>query len=347
MSDLIPNRREELHKEFPEIILLDSQDPESLNAYLNSRGMLEDTETILSIGPAGEGNMNLTLRVITDRQRLILKQSFPWVEKYPQIDAPWDRIIREARFYGLVSNDSMVSSRTPILLDLDVQSRIAIMQDLGETADFTSLYSGEKMTEHDAGILGSWLASLHVGNFVADNRSTLTNRDMRELNHLHIFDFPLRSDNGINLDAITPGLVKAAKALKTDAQYVETVRQLGEDAYLEDGPTLLHGDFFPGSWLKTKDGIRIIDPEFCFYGKAEFDVSVAIAHFSLSGQPESITCAFLEAYDPEEAFNRKLVNQLAGVEIMRRLIGVAQLPLTASIETKTKLLEFSRELVLN
>ena len=38
--------------------------------------------------------------------------------------------------------------------------------------------------------------------------------------------------------------------------------------------------------------------------------------------------------------------QLAGVEIMRRLIGYAQLPLTANRERKRKLLDLSRELVL-
>ncbi|WOO40964.1 phosphotransferase [Rubellicoccus peritrichatus] len=346
MSQLLPERREELSKEFPEIILLDVDDPEGLSAYLNSRGMLGDDEVIRSAGLAGEGNMNLTLRVKTDRQRLILKQSFPWVQKYPQIDAPWDRIIREARFYGLTSENASVSSRTPKLFDLDIQSRIAILEDLGEAADFTTVYSGEAINPKDAATLGDWLASLHLGDFDPNNRSALTNRDMRELNHAHIFEIPLQSDNGLNLDTITPGLADAAKDLKSNEDYVKTVQNLGQTAYLEDGPTLLHGDYFPGSWLITDQGIRIIDPEFCFFGKSEFDVGVALAHFAMSGQSGNVAEAFMLSYNAGEAFDMKLANQLAGVEIMRRLIGYGQLPLTADLENKKALLKRSLELVL-
>jgi len=41
-----------------------------------------------------------------------------------------------------------------------------------------------------------------------------------------------------------------------------------------------------------------------------------------------------------------LARQFAGVEIMRRLIGVAQLPLQASLDRKQELLGHARELVL-
>jgi len=59
-------------------------------------------------------------------------------------------------------------------------------------------------------------------------------------------------------------------------------KELG-DLYLSDGPTLLHGDFYPGSWLRTTQGIRIIDPEFAFTGAAEFDVGVFAAHLAFTG----------------------------------------------------------------
>lgn len=41
-----------------------------------------------------------------------------------------------------------------------------------------------------------------------------------------------------------------------------------------------------------------------------------------------------------------LARQFAGVEIMRRLIGVAQLPLVADLNQKEELLNLSRDLVL-
>ena len=43
---------------------------------------------------------------------------------------------------------------------------------------------------------------------------------------------------------------------------------------------------------------------------------------------------------------RRLALQFAGMEIMRRLIGVAQLPLAADLSRKEALLATSRDLVL-
>ena len=58
------------------------------------------------------------------------------------------------------------------------------------------------------------------------------------------------------------------------------------DIYLsDDGGVLLHGDYYPGSWLKTDAGFRVIDPEFCFLGPPEFDLGVLAAHWIFCGGP--------------------------------------------------------------
>jgi len=130
---------------------------------------------------------------------------------------------------------------------------------------------------------------------------------------------------------------------------VAAVETLGR-VYLRDGGTLLHGDFFPGSWLRTAEGPRIIDPEFCFLGAPEFDVGVLVAHLLLADQPPAIVDRALTGYAerigtrPDEA-SRALVMRFAGVEMMRRLIGVAQLPLTASLARKRTWLRQVREMV--
>jgi 5-methylthioribose kinase len=54
----------------------------------------------------------------------------------------------------------------------------------------------------------------------------------------------------------------------------------------------------------------------------------------------------LEAALEDTALSKTLVVQYAGVEIMRRILGVAQLPVALSLEAKGDLLERSREMVL-
>ncbi len=174
---------------------------------------------------------------------------------------------------------------------------------------------------------------------------------MRALNHEHLFALPLRADNGLDLDAYTgtPGLAAVAAPLKKDADYAGVVAELGERYLHGAGGSLLHGDFYPGSFLRTGRGIRVIDPEFCFCGDAEYDLGVFAAHLLLAGEPAARAEEVLRLYRPSSGagMSPELARRYAGVEIMRRLIGVAQIPtLRADLARKHTLLAQSRRLVL-
>ena len=177
----------------------------------------------------------------------------------------------------------------------------------------------------------------------ASHRTLLANRDMRALNHDHIFRVPLTKANGLALDQVTPGLQELADDLKRDDEYMGRVAALGR-RYLADGDHLVHGDFFPGSWLHSARGVVVIDPEFCFLGRGEFDFGVMIAHVLLARQSEAHVHALLRAVP--DTYDEELTRQFAGVEIMRRLVGVAQLPLQLALDQKAGLLAQSRQMVL-
>ena len=88
----------------------------------------------------------------------------------------------------------------------------------------------------------------------------------------------------------------------------------------------------------------MIDPEFCWIGPREWDIGVLLAHLRLSGQPAALSERLLARYS--HPVDRALANCIAGIEIMRRLIGVAQLPLMIDLAAKVALLETARNLVL-
>ncbi len=338
--------KDELIQTYPEITLLSYDDRDALSIYLRNRGILEANDSVVKTEKAGEGNMNFTMRVHTNQRTIILKQSRPWVEKYPDIKAPWDRVMREARFYELIKDHPQVASLTPEFYDLDPISRIIAIEDLGEARDFTDLYQGMQLTPDNIKALSHWLGALHSISFDETSRNSLTNRDMRELNHEHIFHYPLIRNNGLDLNGITDGLSEAANRLINDVEYVEAVEELGQ-FYLEDGPTLLHGDFFPGSWLKTRGGIMIIDPEFSFFGGSEYEIGVMLAHFILAQQNYELITQFVHRYRFSVDISLVKTLKITGAEIMRRLIGVAQLPLSYGLKKKVSLLETSHTLVLH
>lgn len=324
---------------------LDADSPSELQSYLVEHGLVQPEQELQSVDRAGEGNMNCTLRVRVAEGSLIVKQSRPWVEKYPHIAAPEDRILSEARFYMLTSPCEQIARRMPKLIELDTESLVLVLEDVGEACDFTEVYRGESMSEESTANLATWLGELHRLKFSPPSRRRLANRAMRELNHTHIFKLPLEPDNGLDLDAITPGLAAAAADLQSSAEYVAKVKSLG-DVYLSEGACLLHGDFFPGSWLMTPAGATIIDPEFAFFGRPEFDVGVLLAHLNLSNQPQKVFAAVFEKYRTGDNFDWSLAIGFAGCEIMRRLIGVAQLPLDTDLSRKQTLLALSTECVL-
>jgi 5-methylthioribose kinase len=345
------------HPDFP---WLDADEPAGVARYLATRKFLTEGETFLRCEIAGEGNMNLTLRVHTSARTFILKQSRPWVEKYPEIAAPWDRSESELRFYQRVSSISDVARRMPQLLGGQASDRVLLLEDLADARDLSTLYgapaSGDDppstvdpaaatLRDEEIEALARYLSALHAEtrNAVADE---LANRAMRALNHAHIFTIPLTMDNGLDLDAIEPGLRRAAERLMSDSDYRAVVSETSE-RYLRDGPCLVHGDFFPGSWLRSERGLRVIDPEFSFPGDPEVDLACALAHLALARQPLEIARRFLAGYRAG-APDPLWLARYAAVEVMRRLIGVAQLPLAAPrpADWRVRLLEGSRESAL-
>ena len=318
-----------------------------LTRYLHDHAWLAPERQINAVTKAGEGNMNFTARItLDDATSFILKQSPPYVAKYPQIAAPDARILSEVAFYRATSNASVVRQRLPGLLFHSPSDRLACFEDLGEGRDMTSLYAGERLAESTLSDLLSWLSALHHLLLRPDDwGEALANRAMRKLNHEHIFVLPLTGSQATQLDEITPGLGAMAAEISTDRAYGARAIALGE-RYLADGQHLLHGDFYPASWLQHRDGVKIIDAEFAFFGPPEFDVGVLIAHLQLAGEPLTDVARVLCRYAPPAHFSADLARAFAGIEVMRRLLGVAQLPLTCGLNAKRALLDVSRTLVL-
>jgi 5-methylthioribose kinase len=326
------------------VVLLDPADAPGVEQYLLAQGLAARSELPARVERAGAGNMNLALRVTLGGRSLILKQGRPWVEKYDHIPAPWERTLVEGAFYRLVRDHHRVSDLMPALLALDPANHILSIDDLGAGGDCSKAYTDWSLSLEDVDALLGYLAALAEVPVPPEGRDLFANRAMRALNHEHIFRFPLVAQNGLDLDAITPGLSPAAAALKDDRPYCSRVAALG-DVYLADGRCLVHGDFFPGSWFRTAAGIRVLDPEFCFAGAREFDFGVMLGHLALA-RTERRLADRVAAACAEAGLDAGLAVRFAGVEIMRRLIGVAQLPLPYGLDEKRMLLDRSRSFVM-
>jgi len=300
--------------------------------------------------------MNRTLRVDCEgpssaRASIILKQAVPYVAKYPDIPAPIERGAAEAAFYVTTKEHSELSSRLPDLLGCDAANHLLAFEDLGSAVDLSAAYATPAIAKQLPTLIPSlltWLGQLHAIQPPAE----LTNMAMRELNHTHIFDLPLQANNGLDLGELNA----IAEEFANDKALVNAAKKLGE-IYLgkrghASSPALLHGDFYPGSWLadtrNTSAVVNVIDPEFTFIGPAEFDVGVCLAHLQFAGMSAEQASECIKGYSGNSSFDMALAEGFAGIELIRRLLGVAQLPLSddTSTATKTHWLNIGRSMVL-
>ncbi len=320
---------------------IDIDDIKGMQAYLLGKGLLKADEVITHMEKPGEGNMNYTLRVTTPERSMIVKQANPYVQKYPQIPAPPQRALSEATFYYTVQKTEAIKEIMPQILAVDKVNFIIVLQDLGTGTDTSVIYNRkENLSLEEVKKLCNYLSLLHKEYILSSDNidELMANRALRKLNHEHIFLYPLLEDNGFDLNTIQEGLSAVALPYKKNDALKEKARLLGEN-YMKDGCILLHGDFYPGSWMRTADGIKVLDPEFCFYGSAEFDTGVMRAHLMMAEQSADIINAMEANYKPGINYDHSLSLAYTGIELIRRIIGLAQLPLSLSLQEKKAMLE--------
>lgn len=319
---------------------------EQIQGYLESHDVLALGETVTNLTKPGDGNMNFTLRVSTNQKSYIIKQSRPYVEKYPQVEAPEDRCIREAEFYHLISPYASIANMTPVLFLVDRENNILLMEDFGDASDFTHLYhTDEVLDDKDLEVIMTFAANLHNSVKAENTPFIIENAEMRKLNHEHMCIYPFMVENGLDLDTICQGLQEVAMKYKNDEKLKSKIVEMGQE-YLSNGTTLLHGDYFLGSWLSTSHGIKIIDPEFCFFGDPSFEVGVTIAHLYMADQPEATVQKAINYYKAIALLDENKAFQFAGLEIMRRILGLAQLPLNLNLKKRTDLLDRAHSFIL-
>jgi 5-methylthioribose kinase len=335
--------KEQFNEIYPNTLFLEHKVSLPLQKLLIAKKWLDENETIVSVEKAGEGNMNFVMRVITNKRSIIVKQARPWVEKYPHVAAPIERVAVEAQFYQAIQSDFLLKSYTPQYLGYEASQFIMAMEDLGESSDFMYAYQKDKyLIEEDMIPLMAFISQLHALPKV----DFPLNTNMKQLNHEHIFNYPFVEENGFDLDAIQDGLQALSLPYKRNKPLKKAIHALGEVYLRTEGVALIHGDFYLGSWLKVKTGIKVIDPEFGFRGRPEFDLGVLIAHLKMSEHDNSFIETTLKAYKKQPSFDDAMMWAFAGVEILRRILGLAQLPLSLNLSQKGQLLETASGYVL-
>ncbi len=325
---------------------------DAVESLLRQQEIIGPGESLRKLTVAGEGNMNVTLRAQSSASSVIVKQARPFVAKYDFIPAPLERAGFEASFYAFCAKYDQLSRRMPKLLRWVAAEHLLILEDVGNAPDATDLYTiGGQPDSNPSNLpdilptLLDWLRDLHTVSRDSAELINFNNVELRRLNHSHIFEIPFQDPAAIELDHVCPGMSSATTHIRKQVELISACADLGQQ-YLSNGVCLLHGDFYPGSWLHGASGPHVIDPEFCFAGPPEFDYGVLVAHLRLAGYSNANDQIRTYVEEQGTALNVKLTNQFAAVEILRRLLGVAQLPLILNLDSRVRLIEESAATLL-
>ncbi len=373
------SRRAEFEAEHPEVHVLSAEQAGRVDLVMGAVGWLGDEEQVTTCASLG-GESSTVMRVELQELRggwrtAVLKQSLPWLRRDESVAMPADRWRGEHAFYREVARVPEAAALVPRLMAANEARCLLLLEDFRGASNLASLYRGGSLGEGTAAALGGFLRELRRGTR-GEQDAEFANGGMKALSHRLLFEAPFGSrgqgGNGFGpdgpapagdaLDAIEPGLGEAAATLRSDRAFREALSELGS-RFLDAGACLVHGAFHPANWLLLPNGdVRVVDPQYSSPGDPEFDLGTALAHLLLARQPVEVVATFLSAATgAEEAgrdgpadtegveagVDRPLVARYAGAEIVRRLLGGAQLPLEAAAGFRCDLLEAARTAVVS
>lgn len=296
-------------------------------------------DEITSISRAGDGNMNVTLRVCGQSSSIILKQAFPYCAKYPDIPAPVERLAVEASYYRACATSPHLSSFHAQLIGEIPRLHLLALEDLGTGADYEEkFYDGHALSVQDLGHLVDYLSHLHSHPVDRIQFSNLSNQSMRILNADYLFEGPFEKPVTETLPfSINREILRTAQEHTAPHKIIRTLQRLRKTYLSEDGASLVHGDFYPRSWIRTVSGPKIIDMEFCHFGAPEFDLGVLQGHLALADS--SVIGQIKSRYRTAAPINWDLVELFQAQEVMRRVLGLAKVPFSATAPTTVRILQ--------
>jgi 5-methylthioribose kinase len=324
-----------------------------LPGYLRGLGLVDDGGAV-RVEPAGDGNINWVRRAIIEGnppRSVIVKQARPALERFPQYQAPTERIVCEARYLER-ARPFDPEGVCPRLLRFDEASRVLVLEDLGAAERLDAALARSADVSGPLAALARFLARVHRGTRGRPElAAAFANEPMQRLHGDHIFALPYQPNDF----ALPPRTAARAAQLRGDAALVAAAARAYE-RYLTPEGALVHGDVQAGNVLLPPGGVKLLDAEISHVGDPAFDVGMLLAHAALpaAARGEAAGARPLlercwQAYASEHgaaglpALGAAL--RYAGLELLRRTVGAARVAAVADDEAGLRAIDAGLALV--
>ncbi|MCF3934616.1 S-methyl-5-thioribose kinase [Acuticoccus sp. M5D2P5] len=264
--------------------------PPRLAHYDGIAARLGGTPDDWSVREVGDGNLNFVYIVEGPAGSVCVKQALPYVrlvgESWP---LPLARSFYE---YSALVRQAERSGHVPEILHFDGPQALVVMENLAPHIIWRKALMARERHETAAPIMGRFLAetlfrssdlSLSAETKKREIALFSGNTALCKITEDLVFTDPYR-DHPLNRWT-SPELDATVAAIRADAEWKIAIQEL-KYMFLTRAEALVHGDAHTGSVMVAKaatgEDIRVIDPEFAFYGPMGFDLGAAIANLFLS-----------------------------------------------------------------
>ena len=324
----------------------------SLPELLRELG-LAGARDCVEVEPAGDGNINWVRRATLagpGRRSYVVKQARPALERFPQYQAPTERIVCEARYLELARPFDL-DGVLPRVLAFAEPDRVLVLEDLGSAERLDAALARGADTTLPLTGLAAFLGRVHRGT--RDDASLVprfANEAMQRLHGDHIFALPF----GPNDFALPPRTAERARALREDAALHATAAR-AYTRYLEPRGALVHGDVQAGNVLLPVSGPKLLDAEIAHVGDPAFDLGMLLAHALLPAAAAGRGAAARgtlgrchEAYAAAHGAGAPALAEAlvySGLELLRRTVGAARVAAVADDAAGLRTIEAGLALV--
>ncbi|MDB2407819.1 S-methyl-5-thioribose kinase [Jannaschia sp.] len=244
-----------------------------------------------TVSEVGDGNLNYVYIVEGPAGSVCAKQALPYVrlvgESWP---LPLDRAIYEHAALTRQAADAGPGIVPEILAFVPDQALI-VMENLSGHVIWRNALIDRQRHDSAAPVLGRFCAetlfrssdlSLDPALKKREMGSFAGNAALARISEDLIFTDPYHDHE---MNAVTPGLEDAVAEMRADPAWRRAIQEW-KWAFMTRAEALLHGDLHSGSVMVSPAGpqerVRIIDPEFAFYGPMGFDLGAVLANLWLN-----------------------------------------------------------------
>ncbi|WP_312634237.1 S-methyl-5-thioribose kinase [Oscillibacter sp.] len=257
----------------------------------------------------GDGNINYVFRIESEAsgRSVIIKQADRLLRSSGRpLDVRRSKI--EARALQLES--ALAPGLVPEIYHCDEIMAVIAMEDISDYRNLRSELAENRIYPHLAEQISSFLADtlLPSTELVLDRREKkervcfFTNPELCEITEDLVLTEPY--DNYKNRNIVTPGNEAfVEEALYRDETLKAEVGKL-RCAFMNNAQALLHGDLHTGSIFANEQGVKIIDPEFAFYGPMGYDIGNVIGNLFFSRGNKAFTAP--DDTEPAAALDRTI-----------------------------------------